>query len=779
MQQTSEADILRINKELKMTKIELELQNEELRKALIQSDVAVALFDFSPVGYFALKSNGTITQINKSGADMLGEDRLLLRNKSIQTYIAEESIAVFNNFLQKAFNGKKKETCELTFVPKSNPSVSIYVYVEGIVSSEDKCIVTAVNTGQQKRAEDKILKQNHFYEQLFSQSSISTKILDKDGWCERINPKLSELFGVKAEDIEGKKYNIFKDETLLREGFIPGIEKVFREGTTAEYDILFDIGLTADALNIKVAEKRKQWVHFWLFPILDEQGQVSHVVLQSTDITKRKKNEEQIKASEERYRMLFESAKDGIIIFDADTSHIIDINPFLCKLLDYTYEELIDKKFWEIGIFKNADDAMALSEELQSKGYVRFDNILLVTKNGKLINVEFTNNTYTVDGQKVVQCNIRDISERIKAEKEIHKLRKAIEQGPSSIIITNAEGKIEFTNNKFTELTQYKPTEVLGKNPRIFNPGHLPEEQYSELCEVLKSGGIWEGKVMNRRKDYTTFQEEASISAVKNLDGTISNFILIQNDVSEKQQIINDLIQAKEKAIESDLLKTAFLANMSHEIRTPLNSIIGFSELMTDSDFDHDQLFHFARIINNSGNKLLCIISDIMDLSKIEAGEVKIDRRRLSINQLIIDIQREYLFKAIEKGLELRINPLNDQEEIYIESDENKLRQILINFVGNAIKFTEKGFIELSIQRLGDFVQIRVKDTGIGIPPQYQEKIFERFRQVESAYSKKYGGNGLGLAISKALVELLGGNVGMETEHGVGSTFYFTVPLPK
>lgn len=772
-----EDDIIKITNELELAKIELELLNEELRRTEEKAETATALYDFSPVGYFTLTDDGTITQMNLSGAGMLEEELPVVGNKNINDYLSEDCLPVFNDFLAKVFETRTKKTCELTIISKKNSSKSVFAYVEGIASGVDKCLVTAVNIGEQKRAENKITKQKKFFEQLFAQSSVSTQIMDKDGWCLRVNPQMTRLFGVQPEDIEGKKYNIFKDETLIRGGFIPSIEKVFREGSTAENEVLFDIGPTADAMNIKVAEKRKQWIHFWLYPIFDDQGKVSHVILQHTDISERKKNEERLYSSETRYRTLFESAKDGIVVIDSISGLIVDVNPFLCQMLDYTFDELIGKRFWEMGVFRNYADAKDIMDELQDTGYLRTENIVLTTKYGESVNVELTCNAYTMNDQKVIQCNIRNITERIKAEKEIHTLRKAIEQGPSAITITNAEGKIEFVNNKFTELTQYHPLEVWGKKPRIFNPGHLPEEQYAQLIETLQSGKTWEGKVMNRRKDNTFFWEATSISAVKNLDGSISNYILIQNDISERQQIINDLIKAKERAEESDLLKTAFLANMSHEIRTPLNSIIGFSELMTDSDFDPEQLFHFARIINNSGNKLLCIISDIMDLSKIEAGEVRVDKRKLCVNHLIKDIQKEYLFKAIEKGLELRLDPQNTSEEIFVYSDENKLRQILFNFVGNAIKFTEKGSIELGIRIVENFVQIQVKDTGIGIPAQYQEKIFERFRQVESAYSRKYGGNGLGLAISKALVELLGGNVGMETEQGKGSVFYFTIPL--
>jgi len=235
-------------------------------------------------------------------------------------------------------------------------------------------------------------------------------------------------------------------------------------------------------------------------------------------------------------------------------------------------------------------------------------------------------------------------------------------------------------------------------------------------------------------------------------------------------------VAAKEKAEESDRLKSAFLANMSHELRTPLNSIIGFSELMTDPDHDAENHVKFAQMINNSGNNLLSIINDLMDISKIEAGQVQVRNAPVYVNYLIADIQKEYSYKAVQKGIVLRINQLNPIEEIVIESDESKLRQILINFVGNAIKFTETGFIEIGINKTDNFCQFYVKDTGIGIPGKFHDTIFERFRQVETVHTRKYGGNGLGLAISKSLVELLGGTIWMESEVGNGSTFSFSIP---
>jgi len=257
----------------------------------------------------------------------------------------------------------------------------------------------------------------------------------------------------------------------------------------------------------------------------------------------------------------------------------------------------------------------------------------------------------------------------------------------------------------------------------------------------------------------------------------VNKELLFQNEEKEKRAA--ELIIAKEKAEESDRLKSAFLANMSHELRTPLNSIIGFSELMIDPDYEPAQLLKFAQIINASGTYLLAIINDIMDISKIEARQIHVNKRLLSVNQLIVEIHNEFSFKAIEKGIALKLDTSNPKDEIMIDSDATKLRQILVNLVSNAIKFTKEGFIGIGFKKVGDFVQFHISDSGIGISKEFHEQIFERFRQVESALSRKYGGNGLGLAISKSLVELLGGAIWLESEIGKGSTFYFLIPISE
>jgi len=482
--------------------------------------------------------------------------------------------------------------------------------------------------------------------------------------------------------------------------------------------------------------------------------------------------------TEKYFRTLIEKAPDGVVLLGKD-GQLNYASPAAKKIFGYpeSYTDLPDPN-----ASTHPEDlakVLAILESIcQNPTLVSTLEYRFQKKDGTWIWIESTfSNQFSEPAIEAIVINFREITERKLAEDQIRTLGKAIEQGPSSIVITNEKGDIEFVNNQFTSFTQYTLEDVKGRKPRIFNPGHLSEMDYTNLWETFQKGNTWKGEVDNRKKDKSTYLEELTISALKKIDGSVCNYIIISNDITEKKQMLNELVSAKEKAEESDRLKSAFLANMSHEIRTPLNSIIGFSELMLEPDFETKQQVEFAQMINTSGYNMLSIINDLMDISKIEAGQVRIVRKTMSVNRLIQDVQKEYSFKAREKGLELRLDPSNAPYEIFIESDENRLKQILVNFVSNALKFTKEGFIEIGFSRKDAFVLFHVKDTGIGIPPAFHHKIFERFRQVESDYTREYGGNGLGLAISKSLTELLGGKIGLESEIGQGSTFFIEIPL--
>lgn len=236
-----------------------------------------------------------------------------------------------------------------------------------------------------------------------------------------------------------------------------------------------------------------------------------------------------------------------------------------------------------------------------------------------------------------------------------------------------------------------------------------------------------------------------------------------------------ELLIAKERAEESDKLKTAFLQNMSHEIRTPLNGIIGFSELLNAEDISKDEIREFTTVISQSSKRLLEIVNNIIDISRIQTRQVTIEHESVSVNSILSNLS--VFFSPFAKAKNLTLNYYNE-EDIYrtLVSDECKLNQILMNLINNAIKFTKTGKIDYGFEIKDNIIQFYVKDTGIGIPAEFQDKIFDRFIQVEQSMTKSYGGAGLGLPISKGLVELLGGRIWFESEIDRGTTFYFTLP---
>ncbi|NJK94716.1 MAG: hybrid sensor histidine kinase/response regulator, partial [Bacteroidales bacterium] len=253
----------------------------------------------------------------------------------------------------------------------------------------------------------------------------------------------------------------------------------------------------------------------------------------------------------------------------------------------------------------------------------------------------------------------------------------------------------------------------------------------------------------------------------------------LEAKVKHIENINAELIISRNKAEEADRLKSAFLANMSHEIRTPLNSILGFSGLLKNNYMDAEKAGIFVDIINSSGQQLLTIINDILDISKIEAGQIEIVPGPLSVADFLREMHQQFLKMAELKNLNLVLNTGFLDQNPEITTDENRLRQILGNLLNNAIKFTHCGKVEFGILIKENFIEFYVEDTGIGISPENQEIIFKPFRQIKSSNTRLYGGNGLGLSISKALVEKLGGTIEISSEQKKGSIFTFTIPYTE
>ena len=368
-------------------------------------------------------------------------------------------------------------------------------------------------------------------------------------------------------------------------------------------------------------------------------------------------------------------------------------------------------------------------------------------------------------------------------EQELKKFSTAIEQSANVILITDSKGNINYVNPKFTEVTGFTSKEVIGKNPRILNSGYQSKEFYTKLWKTISLGKKWSGELRNKSKNGKLFWEQVTISPIANFKGDIVNYLAVKEDITplkENEKLLlkqnKELQKAKEKAEENNRLKSAFLANMSHEIRTPMNGILGFSELLKTPNLSNERQKKYIEVVEKSGRRLLTTINDIIDVSKIESGLVRVNISEVSINEQLDELLSFFKNDAAEKGIALNIKNKLPENESIINTDSHKIYGILSNLIKNAIKFTNKGSIEFgNISKNGN-VEFFVKDTGIGIPKNRQPFIFDRFVQADIEDKLVHEGSGLGLAIVKSYVEMLGGEIWFESEEGKGSQFFVTIP---
>lgn len=392
-----------------------------------------------------------------------------------------------------------------------------------------------------------------------------------------------------------------------------------------------------------------------------------------------------------------------------------------------------------------------------------------------------------------------DITERRGAEALLRKLSLAIEQSPESIIITNADAIIEYVNDAFLQKTEYSREEVIGRNPRLLHSGKTPPETYVAMWTTLGRGQPWKGEFHNRRKNGSEYIEFAIITPLRQADGSITHYVAVKEDITEKKRLgleldahrhhleelvesrTQDLVAARQQAEAAVTAKSNFLANMSHEIRTPLNAIIGFTHLMRYDGVTPEQAARLDKI-DSAGQHLLSVINDILDLSKIDAGKMRLILGDFAFDTVINNVVSMIQHKIEEKHLTIAIE--RDELPPVLVGDATRLAQALINYLANAVKFTEQGRITLRVLKAeedetGLLLRFEVTDTGIGIAAEKLAGLFASFEQVDTTTSRRYGGTGLGLVITRRLAHLMGGDAGALSVLGQGSTFWFTARLGK
>ena len=468
----------------------------------------------------------------------------------------------------------------------------------------------------------------------------------------------------------------------------------------------------------------------------------------------------------------------GVFRIDQN-DRLVYVNDFFKSFLGFDQsKDLTGKSFDEI---LPHVDYQALQEKIHANGFVKniefnFKDEAGIIQNG-LINCSLEINEHSQ--QWYCNGSIIDDTERKENENMLLNLSLVASKTDNAVFIIDKEEKIEWVNEGFTRITGYPFQEAVGKKPGLLFQGRNTDpDTVRKIGQRINNGESFMGEMLNYRKDSSEFWVHLNINPVLDHHNKIIKYIAVETDITERKRVEQELIAAKEQAENLIKVKEQFLSMVSHELRTPLNAVIGMSHMLLQENPRGDQV-ESMNTLKFSAEYLLSLINDILDFSKIEAGKISIESTNFNFFELIRSIKQTFLYQSEEKNLDFIVN---QEEEVpkFLLGDPVRLNQVLTNLISNAIKFTDEGYVTLDIRTVKttaktlDF-QFLVTDTGIGIPKDKLNAIFDRFEQASSSTTRKRGGTGLGLAITKSLVELMGGQIIVESEVGKGSVFSFTL----
>ena len=497
-----------------------------------------------------------------------------------------------------------------------------------------------------------------------------------------------------------------------------------------------------------------------------------------------------LRASELSYRRLFEAAKDGILILDCETGRIDDVNPFLCKLLGFSRDEILDKTVGELSPFKDIESNQAMLERLQRHGYVRYEDLPLETRDGRHIAVEFVCNVYQAGDTNVIQCNVRDITERKRIEKqikdsfkEIGDLKSAMDQH-AIVAITDPQGIITYVNEKFCVISQYTREELLGKDHRIINSGFHPKEFIRELWTTISSGKVWKGEIKNKAKDGSFYWVDTTIVPFLNEQGQLRQYVAIRTDITERKAAAEQIHQLN-AALEQRVLERtaqlqtvnaeleAFSYSVSHDLRAPLRHIMGFVGLLQKDAGASLSESNLALLttISSSAKRMGALIDDLLAFSHV--GQSRIQKTEVNLNQLVKEVSGDFEVETNERNIVWKIEPLPP-----VRADRALLRMVLVNLISNAVKFTSarpNATIEIGCVPDGnEETVIFIRDNGAGFDPLYASKLFGVFQRLHK--QDEFEGTGIGLANVRRIIHRHGGRTWAEGVVDGGATFYFSIP---
>jgi two-component system sensor histidine kinase/response regulator len=618
----------------------------------------------------------------------------------------------------------------------------------------------------ERKASEEALKQSEEkFRVLYNNSpDMYVSVSPDDASILLCNETLLKKTGYSRDEIIGSP--IFK---MYHDDCMDEVKKAFQQ--FVETGVIHDKGLI-----LKRKDGSKINVRLDVNVVKDDTGKMLYSISSWRDITDRKEAEEALKQSEEKYRAIVRDQTEFLVRYLPDTTRTF-VNESYCRKWGRPADDLLGRRIIDELPEAEGHRLRGTIASLAPADPVVSDEYRTIASDGEERWERWTNRgIFNEDGELLEAQSVGwDITQSKLNELEMRLQNAALEAAANAIVVTNREGDIFYVNPAFTQLTGCEREEAIGQNPRLLKSDQQDEGYYQKLWDRILSGQTWQGQLVNKRKDGSFYDEEMAITPIFDRDGQITHFVAIKQDITERKRAEEELEKAKAGAEAANQAKSAFLTNMSHEIRTPMNAILGFTQLMYRDPTISPKQRETLGIINRSGRHLLELINDILDLSRIEAGRTTLAENSFDLHASLDTLEEMFRQRAEQKRLNLIFERAPNVPQ-FISADEQKLCQILINLLGNAVKFTDEGEIALQVKSDNSKLFIHVTDTGSGIAPEEMDMLFEAFTQTESG-RKAQQGTGLGLAISQRFVHMMGGHLTVSSQLGQGSTFKFDIPV--